>query len=114
MHLIDSQTNEVLLDRVAIAATPWQRFCGLMLRRQFEPGFALWLDPCRSIHTMWMRVPIDVYFLDDMGTILEHRSNVAPWSIVLPAGRARSVLEIPNAAIRLAVGSRVRLSDPNQ
>lgn len=112
MHLIDSQTQEVLLERVAIASTPWQRFCGLMMRRRFEPGFALWIDPCRSIHTMWMRVPIDVYFLDDEGTILEHRSDVTPWSIVLPKGPARSVLEIPNATRRLAVGLQVSLNVP--
>ncbi|MDB4679064.1 DUF192 domain-containing protein [bacterium] len=124
MRLIDPQTQEVLLTDVEVASNLWQRFFGLMFRRNFQHGFGLWLEPCRSIHTMWMRVPIDVYFINQDGMIVEHRAHVVPWSLVVPKQDCCRVLEIPcagkNLAAKdlvvknLAVGNKVCLQGQRQ
>ncbi|KAA5545878.1 DUF192 domain-containing protein [Roseiconus nitratireducens] len=114
MQLIDSQTQEILLPSVEVASTIWQRFRGLMFRRKFCEGYGLWLQPCRSIHTMWMRVPIDVYFIDQDGRIVEHRLRVTPWSIVVPCQDSRSVLEVPSGTKSLVIGTSVYLKDRNR
>lgn len=111
MQLVDLQTGQVLLSRVEVASTIWQRFLGLMFRRHFQHGYGLLMERCRSIHTLWMRVPIDVYFLAADGTILDRRPQVRPWTLVIFNSDAHSVLEIPDAQITLAVGTRVRLED---
>ncbi|MGB7342885.1 MAG: DUF192 domain-containing protein [Pirellulaceae bacterium] len=109
MQIIDCETSEVLLSNAEQASTWWQRFRGLMFRRSFCVGYGLWIQPCGSIHTMWMRTPIDVYFIAKDGTVTEIREQVRPWSVVIPQQKCRSVLEIPHGGVRLVVGRRVQL-----
>jgi uncharacterized membrane protein (UPF0127 family) len=109
MQLIDCQNESILLPQVEVAATAWQRFRGLMFRRQFEEGFGLWLEPCRSVHTMWMRVAVDLYFVDRDGVVVEYRAKVSPWSIVIPATRCHAVLEVPDPVQPIQVGAKVCL-----
>lgn len=113
MKLINAQTQEVLIPNVEVASTIWQRFRGLMFRRNVGHGFGLWLEPCRSIHTMWMPIPIDVYFIDQDGLIVEHRARVAPWSIVIPNHECRTVLEVPYSTNDMTVGTKVCLQERN-
>jgi uncharacterized membrane protein (UPF0127 family) len=48
---------------------------------------------CRSVHSHWMRYPLDVLFLGEDGTVLRH-SVLRPWSVVSHP-QAASILEIP-------------------
>ena len=63
---------------------------GLLKQDHFEG--ALVIDPCRWIHTIGMRFPIDVAYLDGDGVVVKtiqmHRHRVG-----IPVGRARSVIE---------------------
>lgn len=113
MQLIERDSQQVLLSNIEVASTIWKRFRGLMLRRQFDESYGLWLEPCRSVHTMWMRVSIDVFFIDQNGTIVEHHPSVRPWSFVKPGQPCHCVLEVPHSIKGLAVGSRVCLRDSN-
>jgi len=82
-HLADARVASALQDRV----TGLLNYTGL----QFPEG--LWLVPADEIHTVGMRFPIDVAFLDHNHVIL------AAWSV--PPGfqvralGAKSVLELP-------------------
>lgn len=55
---------------------------------------ALVLWPCRAVHTLGMRVPIDVVFLGPENRILRHVPGLSPnrWAI---DRRARAVVELP-------------------
>ena len=55
----------VVCESCSMADTPWTRFRGLMGRRELIPGQGLLLRPSGSIHTCFMRFPIDVVFIDD-------------------------------------------------
>ncbi len=69
------------------------RALGLMwLPRELAPP-GLLIPCCSSVHTLWMRFPIEVVFLDASGAALERR-RVAPRRL---AGRrgADAVLELP-------------------
>ena len=52
-----------------VAAAPAERRRGL-LRRDGIDG-ALVIDPCRWVHTVGMRFPVDVAFLDADGVVLK-------------------------------------------
>lgn len=70
-----------------------ERTQGLLGRR--DPGDVtgvLVLRPCRQIHTVGMRFPIDVAFCDRDGVVLR-TVTVAPWRVTRPVWRARFVLE---------------------
>ena len=107
-RIIDCETNVVVLPNVESARTTWQRFRGLMFRRRPVTGGAIWISPCRSIHTMWMRFTIDVYFLDPTGTVLESKT-LPPWRVAIAPNGTAQVLEVPTGLALIESGTRLRL-----
>ena len=57
---------------VDVATSFWQRLIGL-IGKPIDDQMLLFL-PCRSVHTMSMRVPIDVAALDIDGQVLDVRT----------------------------------------
>jgi uncharacterized membrane protein (UPF0127 family) len=82
----------------------------LLGRDSLAAGSALILAPCSSIHTFFMRFPIDVAFVDREGVILRIAADLRPWRIAL-ALRAFAVIEMPGgtfAAADTRVGDALR------
>jgi len=105
-----------LAGRVERADTFLARFRGWMLRRPPGPGEAILLAPCDSIHTCFMRFPIDILFLDPEGRVVRRFDGVAPWKYVPPVAGAASVLELPAGALAPppagpAPGDRIRFGE---
>lgn len=63
---------------------------GLLGRDAIEG--ALVLRPCRQVHTLGMRVPIDVAFCDTTGMVLRI-GTLRPWRISRFVWRSRFVVE---------------------
>src|SRR3546814_8041740 len=64
----------------------------------FGPGHdGLLIRPCRAIHTLGLRRPIDVVFLDERGRVLRCHHNLAP-NRVAGVWRARMVVELPGGS----------------
>lgn len=87
------KTQRVIVERAAIASSYWSRFWGLMGRRALAENEGLLIEPCSSIHTMFMRFAIDAIFLDEDRRIVKIAS-VRPYRAALGGG-SRSVLEVP-------------------
>src|SRR5512141_326403 len=85
--------GRVVLERCAVADGFLTRLRGLLGRRGLEAGEGLLLSPSSSVHTVFMRFPIDVVFLDRGLRVLGVVPNLRPWRL---AGRrgARHVLEL--------------------
>jgi uncharacterized membrane protein (UPF0127 family) len=82
---------------------------GLLGRSGLAPGEGLLLRPATSIHTFFMRFPIDAVFLDRELVVRKVASDVKPWRLVF-ARRARSVLELADGeAARRGVAAGQRL-----
>ena len=56
--------GRVVVEHCLIAARPLRRMRGLLGRRSLPGGEGILLQPAASIHTFFMRFPIDVVFLD--------------------------------------------------
>lgn len=97
-----------------LANTPWRRLRGLLGRRELPRGEGLLLRPAGSVHTSFMRFPIDIVFLDgDLG-VLGIEPEVPPWRVKGRRG-ARSVLELAAGeaeARSLRVGDRLVAEAP--
>jgi len=91
-----------LADDVRIARTHWSRLRGLAGIEQtgFSAGQALWIVPCRGVHTLAMRFPLDLIYLDRDGVVVQLRASVQPWRFAPISFHAVSVLELPSGAIR--------------
>ena len=74
MQVIDITTDQIAIQNLTVAE-PLVAVPGLM-------GLPLraWLrhttQPCTSVHTMFMRVPIDIYFLDESNVIVDRRPSL--------------------------------------
>lgn len=88
--------------RLAVAATHWSRFRGLMGRQgsAFRSGDGLWIVPSRGVHTFAMNFPIDVIYLNAANFVVHVEENLKPWRLGKVHLRAHSVLELPVNTVR--------------
>ena len=103
-----------LATELEVANTHWKRFRGLMTRatETFQHGRGLWIVPCHGVHTMAMRFPIDVVYLDRENVVVHLEQNLAPWRFAPVRRKAKSVLELPIATLSktgTALGDRVEI-----
>jgi uncharacterized membrane protein (UPF0127 family) len=106
---VTREDGAVVCEHCTVAATPLRRMKGLLGRSGLAPGEGLLLRPATSIHTWFMRFPIDAVFLDRDLVVRKVASGVKPWRLVF-ARRARSVLELPaGEATRRGVAAGQRL-----
>jgi len=92
---VRNQTRETVLAEAAeVADTSAKRRTGLLKHKRLEPGEGLWIIPCESVHTFFMRFPIDLVYLDKDRKVRKVRHAVGPWRLSACLS-ARSVLELP-------------------
>jgi uncharacterized membrane protein (UPF0127 family) len=77
-----------------VAASFSSRLRGLLGRRSLESGQGLLLPRTSSVHTFFMRFPIDVVFLDPRLRVRAIVPSLAPFRISGRLGRG-AVLELP-------------------
>ncbi len=94
MRLVNESKGTVVATRMRVADNLWSRFWGLMGRKALADGEALLLRPSSSIHTMFMRFPIDVVFIDEGNQVAKVVSNLRPFRLTMAPGSAQSVLEL--------------------
>ena len=85
--------GRVVCERCVVATRPLQRMRGLLGRRDLPDGEGILLRRAGSIHTFFMRFPIDAVFLDGDGRVLKVAADVKPWRAAGCRG-ARAVLEL--------------------
>ena len=101
-YAFNQTRRQYLATQLAVAATHWTRFCGLMGRKSanFPQGRGLWIVPCRGVHTWGMRFPIDVVYLTPENVVLHLEQALRPWRFAPVRFRAASVLELPENTVR--------------
>ena len=78
--LIRNKTTGTVIARgVETAGGRLARLIGLMGRKSIGPAEGLWFDRCRAIHTMFVRVPLDIIWLDRDLRVVEIAIGVRPW-----------------------------------
>jgi uncharacterized protein len=108
---LEHENGDQIADRCAIAETPLSRLRGLLGRTRLEAGEALLIRPTWSVHTFFMRFPIDVVFVDRGLRILAVEPNLRPWRAAARR-RAHAVLELAageSQRRRLEPGMTLRL-----
>ena len=109
----NAASGAVIADRLHAAHTHWTRLRGLLGTRSLESGHGLWLKPCRQVHMLGMRYPLDVVFLDDELVVVRAISGLAPGRVSPRITRATSALELPAGTVErtgIAEGARVAIA----
>jgi len=112
--LLNRTTGGLLVSDLEIAETFWERFLGLQFRRSLERGSGLLLAPCASIHTMWMRFPIDVVMLSERGVVLLVKRSLNPWRVLTAPPGTFAVLELPAESASADPGDVLQLASSFQ
>jgi uncharacterized membrane protein (UPF0127 family) len=103
------EDGRVVADSVVVADTTWRRLRGALGWKRLESGTGILLRPAWSIHTAFMRFPMDVVFIDPDQVVLRVDPKLGPFKTASCRG-AREVVELAagEAARRgLRVGDRV-------
>ena len=113
MRILNKTNNIVLAEDILVADNPFKRMSGLLGRREFLKGQALLIKPCNSVHTFFMRFPIDVLFVAKDNRVIKAISFLKPfcftaiyfkaaYAIELPAGVIQSTFTSPGDLLHLA------------
>ena len=117
MQITNVSKGTLVADEVEVARSFFARGKGLMGRTSLPAGFALIIVPEWSIHTFFMRVPIDVLFVDKTHTVVGLRHAMVPsrpFAGVSPL-KGHYVIELPAGVLTAtgtAVGDLLEISPP--
>jgi uncharacterized protein len=95
-----NETRQCFLSlNVGLADTHFTRLRGLLGRMKLHRDDGLWVAPCQGIHTIGLRFPIDVVYLDARNRVIHLIEHCRPFRIAPIRVRAKSVLELPTRTI---------------
>ena len=107
--------DKVLCYKGIWATSLWQRTKGLMFSSGLGDQYVLdgmLIDYCNSVHTFFMRFPLDLIFLDKSNTVLAVVENKKPWRMTKVYWKATKVLELPiGKANGVKLGDYLEVSD---
>ena len=107
--------GSTVCERCVVANKMLPRMRGLLGRRSLPAGEGLLIRPAPSVHTFFMRFPIDVVFLSRAGEVLKVSADVGPWRARSCRG-AYAVLELAAGEAErrgVAVGDHIEAEDPS-
>ena len=114
MRIVNETRGTVVAERAEVARSFWSRFWGLMRRRDLPPDGGMLIERTGSIHTFWMRFPIDVIFTDRQGIVVGLREAMPPNRPFAGARRAYGTIELPAGIIQASHterGDRLRFDE---
>ena|ERR1700752_2478474 len=91
-------SDTVLASHAEIADQPASRNKGLLGRTGLGFGEGLWIVPCESVHTFFMKFPIDLVYIDRNKKVKKVRSAVGPWRLSACLS-AHSIIELPAGVV---------------
>lgn len=95
-----NQTRQTrIAGNVEKAHSTLRRMKGLLGKKAMPENYGLWIKPCQSIHTFFMKFPIDVIFLSSDLHVVEIAPSIKPFRLSSWVHSAQSVLELASGSI---------------
>ncbi len=98
LRALNRTRGTLLAARLEVANSGPARRKGLLGRKGLAGGEGLWIIPCESVHTFFMRFAIDLVYLDRQNRVKKVRSRVGPWRLSA-CFSAYSVIELAAGAV---------------
>ena len=100
MRLVNMDNGKMIAGLIEPAETFFTRLKGLMFREELSNGGGLYLHPCKSIHTFFMKFPIDVLYLNQDWKIVGMEEQLEPGKMGRHFRGAASVIELESGSIQ--------------
>lgn len=99
MRVFNQTRNALLITQGRIANTFWLRLRGLLGVTSLQPGEGLILAGEKSIHTLFMKFPIDIVYLDKNYKVIRTDINMVPYRLGPFITQSAYIVEMPVGAI---------------
>lgn len=112
LRIVNLSRGTELANSALLADKGETRRKGLLGRECLAEGEGLWIVPCEGVHTVGMKFPIDLAYLDRRHLIKKIKCAVKPWRLSVCLS-AHSVLELPSGTLHKTftqAGDRIELS----
>jgi uncharacterized membrane protein (UPF0127 family) len=96
----NTRTDLRLADRAWVAQTYQSRTKGLLNIRELESGLGLLIPRCTAIHTFFMKMRIDVVFVDRTFHVVRLFPAAPAFRVFWGGWKARAVIELPPGTIQ--------------
>jgi uncharacterized membrane protein (UPF0127 family) len=111
MHIINQDRGKSLATDGRLANTFWLRLRGLLGKKSLSEGEGLVLVGEKSIHTLFMKFPIDILYIDKDYRVIRVDENMVPYRLGPFVTKSAYVLEVPVgtiAATNTKVGDQLK------
>jgi len=114
--LYDDTGGECRVPSVRFAALWWERATGLLVLPPLKRGEGLLIDSCRAVHTIGMRYPIDIIFIDSAWSIVSVVKQLSAFRFRADRTACRTLEMLSGEAARLGLsaGQRLMWKDASQ
>ena len=99
MKFVEQKSKKMVASQVKVAEIFVDRAIGLMFKDGLHGYDGLLISPCRSIHTFFMRIDIDVIFLNKDYKIIRLIRSMKPWRMTRAYFKATQVLEMESGSV---------------
>jgi uncharacterized membrane protein (UPF0127 family) len=99
MRVFNQTRNTLLVSRGCLANTFWLRLRGLLGVAALESGEGLILVGEKSIHTLFMKFPIDVVYVNKDYQVIRTDDNMTPYRLGPFIFQSAYVVEVPIGTI---------------
>ena len=94
MKVLDKDTGVTIIENLKLAYSFMKRLKGLMFDKQMQPQSGVHIKPCTSVHTFFMKFPIDVIYVDKEMRIVGLEQSLKPGEIGKRYKNVHSVIEL--------------------
>ena len=101
-RIVERPAGRTIADKVGRADRWWLRLRGLLGRDRLAEGEGLLLVPCRAVHMLGMRMPLDVALLDRGGRVVAVFEELRPGRAIAGHREAHAALELAAGTLRRA------------
>lgn len=99
-ELVNLSTGAIVASRITSAENVIDSTRGLLGRQTLSPGEGLFLKNTASIHTFFMRMPLDLISIDKEGKVVKTKCGLAPFRLFLGGKGAHSIVELPEGSLK--------------
>ena len=98
---VKADGSELLLSEdIKTADSFLRKLFGLVFSAQLKENEGLLIDNCSSIHTFWMRYPIDILFLDSDNRVIRFFEDLKPFRVTPFIRGAVKTVELKSGTVK--------------
>ncbi len=95
---VQKTKGKLILPEVEKAESFIKRSAGLIFRSEPTSGYGMLFEECGSIHTLFMKFPIDAVLMDNENRVVRVISGLRPYRFTPFIFNANKVLELKNGS----------------